>query len=316
MDRTLERQFFAALKDVAASCMEWMSLTYDEPTGINEPALRHLVTSMNERRRIDLPSEVKEKFDSFLRLCGDEEHDIVGLIGGLMEEIDENLSSLPDTERESYVFSLITPFHGLASKREDYWPKLFSKIWDEESTEDKVKTLYMVAELYGGYLDAVLVKYGLDLLELQKQCGVALRKDRCIKTIAERLGSPELAKKYVKALPPRRDKQGFPKEIDTDKGRELIRKAQEAGFISCDNGKFKWGRTKVLLAYFAMKATEYLNLPSRETENGSTICLAPFEVLFQEKNLKASVNAARQRNGGDFLPNGYREVNTLFDSTE
>lgn len=171
-------------------------------------------------------------------------------------------------------------------------------------------------------LKAILLKTGDELQETMGQSGVRLWTNLNASSSYKYDVCNDISQKYIRPLPeerggkPQQGSSEFPKEIDTDKGRELISKAQEAGFISCDKGKFKWERTKVLLAYFAMKATEYLNLPSRETDNGTTICLSPFEVLFQKNNLKASVNAERQRNGGDFLPKGYIEVNALFDSTE
>lgn len=316
MNNTLENDFFTALAPVVDKCLEWMSYKYDTIES-GDSSLNRLLKGLKELRMDALPIEIKTKFDDLGIVANGTTY-----LNDLIAEISGNLLELPEQNREVYATSLITPFNKLLQRREDYRKILFCQTWDEYTPEYCLERLYMVAELYGGYLDAELIKYRLDLFELQEKSGIPLRKERCMKTIAARLGSATLAKRYIEALPkrqrrtPQQQPPEFPDKLNTAKARELINKAVGAGFITVEAGLYKWNGTKVLLAYFAMKATTYLNLPSRETNNGATICLAPFETLFHEQDLKSSVNAGKQRKGGVLSPKKYEGVDALFDSIE
>lgn len=78
----------------------------------------------------------------------------------------------------------------------------------------------------------------------------------------------------------------LPKELDTEKGRELLQRAINAGFLS---ETYKWiGSTKGLLAYFTERASEYLSLGKGIYDSKPKISWKPFEILFNEKNLSIS----------------------------
>lgn len=49
-------------------------------------------------------------------------------------------------------------------------------------------------------LDALLLEYGIDLMELQKECGITLKQGRNIEDIAPYIGTPELTQRYIDAL--------------------------------------------------------------------------------------------------------------------
>lgn len=252
MNRDLEQSFFAALKEVTESCMEWMSLKYSKPTNMNEPSLQRLVKLMNNARERRLPSEIASRFNNFMNLYEEERGGILAVLNDLMKEIEENLSYLTENNKKAYVFGLLTPFYELSNKKKEYRDTLFLRIWAETTPEYCLKRLYMVAELYSGYLDAVLLKYKLDLLRLQKECGTTLREERCMKTIAERLGSRELAELYIKALP---EVQCGKPQQETKLEKQYFARATEAGFMeeTATGYKWTWGGKKARLAYFITK---------------------------------------------------------------
>ena len=101
----------------------------------------------------------------------------------------------------------------------------------------------------------------------------------------------------------------FPDELNTAKARKLIDKAVEAGFITVKEGRHTWNSTKVLLAYFAVKATAYLNL---STIADATVSWKPFETLFQVKNLKQA-KADYGKFDEDFKPRGSDRIDPLFE---
>lgn len=108
---------------------------------------------------------------------------------------------------------------------------------------------------------------------------------------------------------PQQKNQELPNELNTAKARELINKAVEAGFASVNDGIYQWNRSKVLLAYFAMKATDYLAL--RKKSNAAA-CWKPFEVLFCEKGLK-DAKAGFEKYHSVFAPDDHELIDALFD---
>lgn len=101
----------------------------------------------------------------------------------------------------------------------------------------------------------------------------------------------------------------FPDELNTAKAKELINKAVKAGFACVSAGIYQWNRKKVLLAYFAMKATTYLTLRKKD---GAAACWKPFEVLFCVKGLK-DAKAGFEKSRLVFTPDGYELIDALFD---
>lgn len=103
----------------------------------------------------------------------------------------------------------------------------------------------------------------------------------------------------------------FPDELNTDKARALIARAIEAGFITVDMGKYKWNTEKVLLSYFAVKATDYLGL--KKQRHTAEAAWKPFEVLFNMKS--KSISGARtdyMKLNNIFEPEGRDRIDALF----
>ena len=103
--------------------------------------------------------------------------------------------------------------------------------------------------------------------------------------------------------------QSSPDGLNTTKARKLIDKAVEAGFITVEAGRYKWNGTKVLLSYFAVKATAYLRL---RTKDKATASWKPFEILFQVKALRQS-KADFEKWNPDLTPTGADKIDALFE---
>lgn len=189
--------------------------------------------------------------------------------------------------------------------------------WMQKDTvEAYLHTLHSIAFHFANRLDALLLTYGIDLLRLELESGVFLKEHRLITDVDYYIGSRELAQKYIDALPkagnsqPQQEAPELPKELNTDKARGLIAKAVEAGYITVEAGQYKWNGEKVLLAYFAVKATTYLGL---KKNYNAYACWKPFERLFNVANLKEA-KADYEKYHSDFHPTGYEKIDTLFEA--
>jgi hypothetical protein len=129
-------------------------------------------------------------------------------------------------EKERYIHSLIVPFKALS---DILYPAPIECI-DEDLQKFQTERLKMRSERFReimntptnnvekslGYfdsmryrfanrLDALLLQNGIDLMKLQRDCGVFLKSRRCITDVDEYIGSAELAKKYISELPNDKD---------------------------------------------------------------------------------------------------------------
>ena len=85
----------------------------------------------------------------------------------------------------------------------------------------------------------------------------------------------------------------IPDELSTQKAKRLLNKATKAGFISVNDGRYKWEKTKALCAYFADKAS-----------------WKPFEQLFCLSGLSGCKNDWKNKTGA--MPRGYKDIDNLF----
>lgn len=114
----------------------------------------------------------------------------------------------------------------------------------------------------------------------------------------------------------------IPKELNTDKAKQLLERAVKAGLIDDTNG-YKWLESDTLLAYFVEKSSDYLGLSKGEyqsvegknkTESKKRISWKPFEALFKLKGGKLrndKKNYYLKEN--DWLPTGHEKIDALFD---
>lgn len=123
----------------------------------------------------------------------------------------------------------------------------------------------------------------------------------------------KLAEIRSKELAERRRKEqnvntlGLPTELNTDKAKNLFSLAISNGI--CDNN-YKWLKSKALLAYFADRASEYLELGKGEYDGKRKTSWKPFETLFGNKGLSG---AKRDYQKTGTLPDGYKDVDKLFE---
>ncbi len=99
----------------------------------------------------------------------------------------------------------------------------------------------------------------------------------------------------------------LPEILNTDKGRELLQRTINGGF--CDEA-FKWLKSKSLLAYYADKANDYLEIRKGEYDGREKTSWKPFETLFNVKGLAGARNDY-QKTGT--LPDGSTDIDRLFD---
>jgi hypothetical protein len=114
---------------------------------------------------------------------------------------------------------------------------------------------------------------------------------------AELFGEKPLPKKQVKC---------FPNEFDTKEAKDLFQNLIKTGF--CDEA-YIWKKPKGLLAYFADRASEYLNLGKGEYDGRRKTSWKPFEQLFNSNKL-AEAKKDYQKTG--VLPIGYETIDQLF----
>ena len=103
----------------------------------------------------------------------------------------------------------------------------------------------------------------------------------------------------------------IPDELSTKKAKHLLNKATKAGFISVNDGRYKWEKTKALCAYFADKASDYLRLKAKADTLGATgTSWKPFEQLFCLSGLSGCKNDWKNKSGT--MPRGYKDIDNLF----
>lgn len=100
----------------------------------------------------------------------------------------------------------------------------------------------------------------------------------------------------------------IPEELRTEKAAKMFRKAISKGL--CDEC-YHWKHSKVLLAYFADRASEYLQLSKAEQDGKKKVFWKPFETLFQVSGLSGARNTYANKTG--ILPQNHKKVEAIFD---
>ena len=100
----------------------------------------------------------------------------------------------------------------------------------------------------------------------------------------------------------------IPEELRTEKAAKMFRKAISKGL--CDEC-YHWKHSKVLLAYFADRASEYLQLSKAEQDGKKKVFWKPFETLCQVSGLSGARNTYTNKTG--ILPQNHKIVDAIFD---
>jgi len=99
----------------------------------------------------------------------------------------------------------------------------------------------------------------------------------------------------------------LPAELDSERARRYFSRAVEAGLMS---EQFEWKASKALLAYFCHDMSLKLDLgKGYNSNNTKRLCWKPFEALFNQPNLRASLNSLQQT-GSD--PIDVEKLNSIF----
>lgn len=108
--------------------------------------------------------------------------------------------------------------------------------------------------------------------------------------------------------------KALPKELSIDEAKSLFNKAIENLLITPDGCGYKWeDNTKQLLAYFAERASNKLNLSTKLDKDGNkTINWKVFEIAFGVPKLKEAKMSWMKVNT-KFTPTGYKEVDAIFE---
>lgn len=300
MNKTIEREYFKAFErgGTAYKCVEVIKRKYDlgylpqnMPEEENEVAQ---LSPEEERERkewahfynVVLPDQVIRETESFDFSAIDG-----GRISRIIEEIEANLNERNnETDRERYLFSLLSPFENTisfcypianierlekaineckASNDQSeacaYYQKELDRIkYIQEHLIDlsrrkhekgTIEYCFMrwlrSAQSFSDRLDALLLTYGIDLLELQKRSGIYIKpKCRSIADVACYIGSYELAQHYINALPQHEEADNsIPQELNTAKAREVLKRGIDAGLLDSNfqpiNSKMTKGQMKI-----------------------------------------------------------------------
>lgn len=134
---------------------------------------------------------------------------------------------------------------------ECYVSKRFMQILAENLGEDNVEgcmgELWTAAHSFAVILDAVLLKFGIDFMQVQKDFGVYLIERRSAEhkqRLSQYLGTEEIMQRYLERLQPQQPQKienTIPKELRTAEAMKLLDKARECGLL---DDTYKWNSKK------------------------------------------------------------------------
>lgn len=134
---------------------------------------------------------------------------------------------------------------------ERYVSDRFMQILAENLGEDNVEgcmgELWIAAHRFAVILDAVLLKFGIDFMQVQKDCGVYLIERRSAEhkqRLSQYLGTEEIMQRYLERLQPQQPQKienTIPKELRTAEAMKLLDKARECGLL---DDTYKWNSKK------------------------------------------------------------------------
>lgn len=167
-----------------------------------------------------------------------------------------------------------------------------------------------IVHKFANRLDALLLTYGIDLMKLQRESGLYLKSHRIITDIDCYIGSIELTKRYINALP--KESTAVPKQDiakpqqETEREKKYFAKAIEAGLMEKKgNENYKWlhnNGMKASLAYFLNRVFN----PKGTTQ----IPYQRLEVLFGVTRLDTALDQVLTAK----KPQKWRkEIDTIFD---
>ena len=113
------------------------------------------------------------------------------------------------------------------------------------TVEDCLGWIWSAAYRFAAVLDAVLLKFGIDFMQVQKDYGVYLIERRSAEhkqRLSQYLGTAEIMQRYLERLEPQQPQNvesTIPQELRTAEAMELLDKAKEVGLL---DDTYKWNR--------------------------------------------------------------------------
>lgn len=157
----------------------------------------------------------------------------------------------------------------------------------------KEKGLARAAHIEGGGVEAIqLTDLGLSLFDAIKQ-----------------------SQENNQSLKPKPQTDGavLPDVLNTNEAKGLLDRLCKAGFAIIEDGGYRWIGTKYLCAYFADRASHFLNLSNTMDKEGNiTTSWKPFEALFGIDGLKVAKQNWMRLNT-KFEPTGFEAIAKIFE---
>lgn len=178
------------------------------------------------------------------------------------------------------------------------------------TVENCLNAFCHVVDRFANRLDALLLTYEIDLMKLQRESGLYLKSHRIITDIDCYIGSMELTKRYIDALPKEPtavSRQDIEKpQQKTEREKKYFAKAIEAGLMEKKGDKnYKWlhnNGMKASLAYFLKRVFN----PKGTTQ----IPYQRLEVLFGVTRLDTALDQVLTAK----KPQKWiKEIDTIFD---
>ena len=127
----------------------------------------------------------------------------------------------------------------------DRFMQILAENLGEDNAEGCMGELWIAAQRFAVILDAVLLKFGIDFMQVQKDCGVYLIERRSAEhkqRLSQYLGTEEIMQRYLERLQPQQPQKvenTIPKELRTAEAMKLLDEAKEVGLL---DDTYKWNR--------------------------------------------------------------------------
>ncbi len=177
---------------------------------------------------------------------------------------------------------------------------------------------------YADNLDALLLKFGIDLYAIQEKCGIWLKPKRDIISIMGYVGTLELTQTLISQLPQNTNtprQKELPHDLCTPKAQMYFNKAIEQGLITVGEENWHWNKNTVLLSFMCgvIYCGDEVDTDGYRTYiwrfGAKQLPDAQLQRLFGENNIgqlrSNKIDNARKRIGS--LPRGWQEIWQLFD---
>lgn len=311
MTKMIENKFFEAFKygGVASKCIDWMRYTHNLPE-VKQRGIENRDEASKEKEeryyKETLPNEIVKETEAFKR-------EVLPRMGEMLDEIEDNIrGSKTDTERDFYLYSLFKPFgesgcniagiynptaetaqmkqsrrHERAKSVARNFISLTIK-QEQAGTVEKCTGLFVDVMLdFANRLDALLLVYHIDMMRLQKECGIYLTRHRVMHRVADYIGSVKKTQELIRAL-------SDEPQLQNELARSVFDCAVRKGWMQYNGkGGFIWkgfGRrpSKAQLAYLCAKIYGYIYSVTKGNI-GSNVPYEELERLFGVTRLDRAV---------------------------